>query len=284
MEVQPTGAGYAGTVKDLDLDAVAALVRDISRRELLPRFGALAEGDVRAKPSLEDPSDIVTEADEAAERALEPELLALLPGSVVVGEEATGRDPSVRDAVEHAQWAWLVDPLDGTKNFAAGRTTFGTMVTLCSRGDAVAAWIHLPVTDETLTAERGSGAWCAGRRLLAGPPPDGKLRGTVFTTFMPPDVRALVEPLASARTTHVPALMSAAVEYTHLARGEKDFNLYWRLLPWDHAPGALLLTEAGGALRHPDGRAYRAADRDPFALAVRFADAWEETRAILLEC
>ena len=277
-------------MKDLDLDAVSALIRDVARQELLPRFGALGADGIRAKPSLEDPADIVTEADEAAERRLVAELTALLPASVAVGEEATGRDPAVRDALDHAEWVWLVDPLDGTKNFAAGRKWFGTMVTLCRRGEAVACWIHRPVPDETYAAERGAGAWLAsaGRpgttRLSGGSPPPGPLRGTAHLTFMPPDVRIHVERNVVTRSLGmVDSSMSAAWEYPALVTGLKDFNLYWRLLPWDHAPGALLLTEAGGAVRHPDGRPYRATDRDPFALAVREAAAWEETRALLLD-
>jgi fructose-1,6-bisphosphatase/inositol monophosphatase family enzyme len=275
-------------MREIDLDAVTTLMREVAAREILPRFQSLASHEIHAKSLPEDPGDIVTDADEAAERALTTALLAMLPGSAAIGEEATARDSTVRDVLETADRAWLIDPLDGTKNFASGIPAFGTMVALCERGDAVASWIHLPLTGQTYVAELGSGAFLDGTRLVvpAPPPPsrdgDVPLAGTPHTKFMPPDVRHVVESNAALHVRSVPSSMCAAVEYPDLVHGRKDFNCYWRLLPWDHAPGALLLTEAGGAVRHSDGRPYRAADRDPLAIAVRHASMWERARAAML--
>lgn len=101
---------------------VAALLRDASRAEILPRFRRLAEGAVRAKSG---PLDLVTDADEAAERIIEAGLTRLFPGCAVVGEEATAADASVMERLRAAELAFVVDPVDGTADFAAGLPLFG---------------------------------------------------------------------------------------------------------------------------------------------------------------
>jgi fructose-1,6-bisphosphatase/inositol monophosphatase family enzyme len=82
-------------------------------------------------------------------------------------------------------------------------------------------------------------------------------RGTLYTGFMPPALTASVLRACDGRFVALPAPGAAAVEYTAVVRGEKDFIVYYRLHPWDHAPGALLLHEAGGRVEHLDGSRYR---------------------------
>jgi fructose-1,6-bisphosphatase/inositol monophosphatase family enzyme len=78
---------------------------------------------------------------------------------VVVGEEATAADPAVLRRLPEAELAFVVDPVDGTANFAAGLPLFGCMATTMVRGEVVAAWIHDPLGDDTAIALRGEGAW-----------------------------------------------------------------------------------------------------------------------------
>jgi fructose-1,6-bisphosphatase/inositol monophosphatase family enzyme len=87
---------------------------------------------------------------------------------------------------------------------------------------------------------------------------------------MPAAVRAAIQARAGL-TLPVEGTSSSCTEYTALSRGVKDFVVYHRLHPWDHAPGALILTEAGGACRHPDGSPYRIADASQPTLLVRHA-------------
>ena len=127
-----------------------------AQAEIMPRFGRLIAGEVREKSSR---FDIVTDADDATELAISTALVAAYPGAVVVGEEATARDHSLLDAIGVADLAFVVDPLDGTKNFASGLPLFGVMAAAAVRGEVVLAAIHDPVCRNTAFALRGEGAW-----------------------------------------------------------------------------------------------------------------------------
>ena len=126
---------------------VAALLRAAARTEILPRFRQLGAGAVRAKSG---PLDLVTDADEAAERRIAAGLAALFPGCAVVGEEAATADPALLRRLDGAELAFVVDPVDGTANFAAGVPVFGCMAAALVRGEIVAAWIHDPIGDLSL--------------------------------------------------------------------------------------------------------------------------------------
>src|SRR4029077_6332694 len=121
--------------------------------------------------------DLVTEADEAAERMITAGIVKQFPGCVVVGEEATAADPSRLNLLANADLAFVVAPVDGTANFAAGLPLFGVMAAAIVRGEVVAAAIHDPICDDTALAIRGEGAWSEasdGRRTdlhVASPVP-----------------------------------------------------------------------------------------------------------------
>src|SRR4030095_3156841 len=106
-----------------DADRVTRLIQEAAAAEIMPRFRQLAAGDVREKA----PGDLVTVADEAVEARLAPALEALLPGSVVVGEEAAAADPNLLNRLFDDQPVWIIDPVDGTSNFAEGRPAFAVM-------------------------------------------------------------------------------------------------------------------------------------------------------------
>lgn len=112
---------------DGDSLRVAELIRETAAAELLPRFRNLAKSDIRQKR----PGDVVTVADEAAEQRLATGLAKILPGVPVVGEEAVEKDPSLLDLIARpGETCWIVDPLDGTANFAAGRDRFAIIICL----------------------------------------------------------------------------------------------------------------------------------------------------------
>jgi fructose-1,6-bisphosphatase/inositol monophosphatase family enzyme len=261
------------------MDRIAQLLRDVASSVVMPRFQALRSGDIEEK----SPGEIVTIADREAEAAITSALLSLRPGSRVVGEEASAVDPSQLSALDQGD-VWLVDPLDGTANFAAGRTPFALMVALLSNGETIAAWMLDPVTGRLAVTERGSGAWMDGNRVTTAKGSRGadQLRGAVFGRFMPPDIRTIVEARAGNIGEQLPGYMCCGAEYPAIATGEQDFALYWRTLPWDHAPGALFLTEAGGHVARPGGETYRAASGGGGLLAARCAESWDQAHAALL--
>jgi fructose-1,6-bisphosphatase/inositol monophosphatase family enzyme len=174
---------------------------------------------------------------------------------------------------------WLIDPLDGTRCFAAGEPPFGPMVALVERGEILAAAIHLPLADELFLAERKLGTYFNGARVLASYDDAPSPRGAIFSKFMP----ELSARLAARQATHrrEDAPLCAAHVYTRLSCGLLDYAVYFRLLPWDHAPGALILRESGGVSRHPAGRDYGVSARREPLLIARSESVWRRVSSDL---
>ncbi len=265
---------------------VQALLREAAAAEILPRFRNLAAGAVRAKTG---PHDLVTEADEAAERFVAARLEAILPRVALVGEEGVAADPSRLDALATAEAALLLDPIDGTANFAAGLPLFGVMAALVLRGETVASWILDPLQGECAMALRGEGAWteaAGGRRrdlLVAAPTTDPQaMTAAISARFLPPALGQHVR-AAQRRVGPTWELRCAAFEYLLAAGGAIHALLYWRLYPWDHAPGVLLHAEAGGYSARFDGAPYLPAGRrDGGLICAPDRAAWQALRDTLL--
>jgi fructose-1,6-bisphosphatase/inositol monophosphatase family enzyme len=239
----------------IDIDRVAGLIAEIAAEEIMPRYAKLAAGDVREK----GPGDLVTVADEAVERRLTPLLLNLLPGSCVLGEEAAAKDPVLLGRLGGGAPVWVIDPVDGTSNFAASAGDFGVMVALVKDDHVVAGWIHDPRDGRMATAETGSGAWLNGRRQRIGATPadSAALSGVLLAGFF--GNRELGRQV-QARRDRVRTLKSrrcAASEYFRLASDEMHFALFTKLMPWDHCPGVLIHAEAGGYNSYIEGGSYK---------------------------
>ncbi len=258
----------------VDIEAVSTILREVAAEEVMPRFRALAEHEIRSKNG----GEIVTVADVAAERQITRRLRDLLPGSQVVGEEATAEDPSLLDKfAQEDDWIWIIDPIDGTANFAAGRPVFALMVALVRRGETRAGWILDPIGPRCVTAERGAGAWQDNVRLSLGPPPPPEaLRGTLHASSFAPAEMARHIQARRARVGAVKSLRCAGWEYLRLASGETQFSLFTKLMPWDHVPGTLIFREAGGLAQTLDGTPYDARDhRAPGLLMAPDQASWD---------
>ncbi|MCW8085375.1 inositol monophosphatase family protein [Sabulicella glaciei] len=237
---------------------IAALLAGAARSEIMPRFRRLAAGQVRAKASA---FDLVTEADEAAERRIAEELAARWPEAAILGEEAAAADPAVLRLLEREGLCFVLDPVDGTANFAAGVPLFGVMLAAVLDGETVGAWIHDPLGQDTAIALRGEGAWVedpSGHRTdcrVAPAAPVASMIGAVSWGFMEPARKERVLPRLS-RLGGTVNYRCAAHEYRLAATGGAHLLVYNRLMPWDHAPGALLHAEAGGFAAQFDGTPY----------------------------
>jgi len=261
-----------------DLEQVAEIIRDVAAAEVVPRFRALRAGEIREKA----PGDLVTAADLACEAALSGRLLALASGSVVLGEEAASVDPTLFDRLDAAPPVWVVDPIDGTINFANGRSGFAVIVAWVRAGRVLAGWIHDPLGGTTVMAERGRGAWSAGQRLAvaAGMPLDAMV-GAAYGRIGSP-TRAADLLIASGRVGAVVNGMSSGTDYLSLALGRSQFQLSSRSLPWDHAAGALIVAEAGAVVGFIDGSPYRPRVLDGALLAAADRGTWEAIREIII--
>lgn len=219
----------------MDTATVTELVRDVAARVVVPRFRALGDGDVTHKR----PGDLVTVADREAEAELTDALRVAYPGVLVVGEEASFADPSLVDRLPDAAVAWVVDPVDGTSNFAQGSPDYGVMVAEVHRGRPVRSWIWQPAHERCYVAELGGGVTCNGVPLA---PPGEPRRPYRVSMYRAPRM----QPAPGLRLE--PTLGSCAIDYPRLLAGEVDALVYRTVHPWDHLPGALMVHELGGAV------------------------------------
>lgn len=262
-----------------DPEKVAQHIRETAEAEILPRFRQLGRGDIREKK----PGDFVTLADLEAERQLTERLGALLPGSVVLGEEAAFADRRRFDLLAADAPVWVIDPVDGTANFARGAPAFAVIVALIDHARVRAGWIYEPLADTMVMAEAGGGAWSAGRRLAtAGTVAPKDMVGAAYgrTKAGPRAAQALA---ASGRLGQVQNRGCSGLEYVDVALGRTQFSLHSRSLPWDHAAGMLITAESSGIAGFLDGSPYdpRIIDRPVLAAAGRMA--WDIVREVVGE-
>ncbi|MDB4986019.1 MAG: inositol monophosphatase [Myxococcaceae bacterium] len=262
------------------LDEVSEVMRAVAHEVIVPRFRSLEAHEIEEKA----PGELVTVADREAEQLLSEALLELLPGSRVVGEEQAAKQPRLLDGLDSGD-VWLIDPLDGTHNFVEGRPCFSVMIALLRAGEAVAAWMLDPITDSMAHAERGAGAYVEGVRLesVSSSPGAALLRGSVLKKYMPEDLRQQVELRIPRIGAALEGMRCAGAEYPAVARGDHDFAVFWRTLPWDHAPGALFLSEAGGVAARLDGTPYTVSDSRIGLLVARNPAIWRETQRALFD-
>lgn len=261
------------------IDAVTALMKETAKEIVLPRFRELRADDIMEK----GPGDIVTVADLESEEKITPRLLELIDGSVVIGEEAVSKDASVLERFDSDGPVWLIDPIDGTKNFAEGDARFCIMIGLVYRGETIAGWIHDPTTGQTAIAEKGAGAKLEDAPLRVSPnarPLSAMIGQVNYGTYISKD-RSKVRTLVAQTFEREEKIRCAGHDFLGQCVGSRDFALYRRLWSWDHVPGALILAEAGGKVSRLDGLPYRPQDRVEKVLAARNEDTWEAVHDLL---
>jgi fructose-1,6-bisphosphatase/inositol monophosphatase family enzyme len=254
----------------LDPEAIARLMRETARSIILPRFGALKRGEVREKAR----GDLVTIADLEAERRLAAELSATVPDAMILGEEGVAVDPSRLKLAASCDNLWIIDPVDGTANFARRNKNFAVIVAYVERGQTQAGWILDPIGDRLVWARAGEGAWSDGRRLRLAPAPAAAAGAAYGRTAAGARSASAVE-LAGM---HARNTGSSGIEYINLALGETHFALHSRSLPWDHAAGMLITAEAGGHAAFLDGSPYDPHIYDRALLAAADAACWTHVR------
>ncbi|MFI1398247.1 inositol monophosphatase family protein [Streptomyces sp. NPDC020681] len=227
-----------------DLSDVEEAVRKAAATEITPRYRQLAAHEIVEKSG---PHDLVTTADRNAEEHLTASLTALLPGSVVVGEEAVHADPSVYEALKGDAPVWIVDPVDGTRQFVRGEPGFCTLVALALHGEVLASWTYAPVLEEMAIAVRGGGARLNGTPIRSGSPAPGAVLEVAMShpDYTTPDQKRALLGLNVPGVEGRPC-GSAGLEYLSVARGALDAVAFSWENAWDHAAGLLLVSEAGG--------------------------------------
>lgn len=263
-------------------DALIAIVRAAARDCIMPRFRRLGTADVSAKSG---PTDLVTLADTEAEAQITAAVCALLPTAVVVGEEAIAAEPALRDAIGAAELAVIIDPVDGTWNFAKGLPLFGVILAVTVAGAPVFGLLYDPVMDDWIVADAVSGtrrvmADGASAALTVSPETRfGTMAGYVPLGLVARGKRAA---LADAMTDfgRAQALRCSCHEYRMVAQGHAAFLLSGPVPhAWDHAAGVLCVQQAGGVVRMLDGAAYHAGMTRGYVLAAGSQALWDALAA-----
>lgn len=228
-----------------------ALMRSVAEKAILPRYRNLAKGEVEDKGG----DDPVTVADRESEALLADGLARLDPGLAIVGEEAAHADKAVLARLSGD--CWIIDPLDGTRNFATGKPPFGILIARAAGGLAQSGWIYDCLSQRFCAAHRGGGAYVDGQRVTARHTGEARPVAAISLLFMDMTKRAAVMEHIAPHYRLVDVPYCAAEQYPRLGLGENDVSLFERTLAWDHAAGVLWLNEAGGVAARPDGSPYR---------------------------
>jgi myo-inositol-1(or 4)-monophosphatase len=251
------------TLAPADALAVALEAGEAAGRALRAGWGHV--GDVRHK---ELATDLVTEWDTRIERLLHAELARLSPGTAILGEELGGRAAP--------EGAWIVDPVDGTVNFAHGLPLFAVSIAYEAHGEGLAGVVVAPALGWTFAAARGEGATWNGAPLRVSA--TATLERAMVVTGFPYD-RHL-----SARNNFVAwehmqrvagavrRLGAASLDLAFVAAGWLEF----KLKPWDLAAGAVIVAEAGGRVSALDGGPFASAAGEILATNGRLHDAMVE--------
>jgi len=244
---------------NINTDQVETIIREVADQLIVPRFGKLQVGDIKFK-AADDP---VTIADKEAESELSRRLLALLPGSKVVGEEAYAANPLILDQFSGDEPVWIIDPLDGTKAFVASDPVYGVIVALAKQNQTIAGWLYDPTSKEFVTAEKGAGAYYQGQKLSVLPPDDLQNMSGILGTR----IRDAFSPCEGVSAPAFHWMMSACHDYASLVVGQPHFarrlksQMHFHgtkctCTPWDMAAGVMIHAESGGYAAHWDGQPF----------------------------
>lgn len=243
---------------------------DAAERAILPRFRRLEADEIREKAT----DELVTIADVESEAILSEGLAKILPEAAIVGEEAADADSGVL-ALLRDRLCWIIDPLDGTANFAAGQGPFGILVALAERGETIGGWIYDPRVRRFVAAYRGEGTLIDGAPVRSRASGETPPIAAISALLAPLPSRAVMIERVARHFRTVPIPRCAAEQYPAMILGRSDVTLYERTLAWDHAAGILCLTEAGGVATRFDGAAYRADDDLTGLIAAATPALWQ---------
>lgn len=269
-------------------ERLISIVRRAGQEIVMPNFRQLSAADVETKSSL---TDLVTVADKASEAFITSEIQHAFPDWEIVGEEAVAEDPSTTDKIATADTCVIIDPIDGTWNYAHGLSEFGIILAVVVKGVTRFGLLYDPVNDDWMYANLGEGAFFQRTAMNEkGKHQTPKQSPPALSFTAEPDLDKLIGimsvnsytgqkkqdfALKASRFVRINNLPSCPA-YRQIAQGHFHFSLTYKMLPWDHAAGVLVHTEAGGICRTLDGQEYNPAMLDGEMLAAQSEQQWQE--------
>ena len=260
-------------LKKLDFQKIPELLLQVSEEIILPRHKKLGSIDISEKGY----GELVTIADTETEKWLSNELKNLLPDSAFIGEEDTFINEKSFKVLEEDIPVWIIDPIDGTNNFASGSNILAVIVALIYKKEVVAWWIYDPINRTLAQAELGSGVFIGAKRINL----NEYKQTNSFTGIAP---QKLFDK-ASVNKSHIKKVYKpncAGHEYIQLLNGQRHFTAYTRLRPWDHAAGVFMVNQAGGCSTLLDGRDYNVTISIGNLLSTYNKSSWDIMRSILI--
>ncbi len=249
---------------------ISALLLKVSHDIILPYYRSLKADDIEEK----SPGDLVTIADKLSEIMISEHLADILPFAQIVGEEAAAKDPEILHNLS-AKQCWIIDPIDGTGNYARGDGPFGIIIALAENNETVAGWMYDPIKERLCHAIRGGGAFIDNEAIYT-PTEASELPLAAIATGYMSDVKSKQTLEKANGNYHItPIPMCAAEQYPLLALGQHHISIFERTLAWDHAAGILFLNEAGGKAARWDGSAYHPADKESGLLGASSSQLWD---------
>ena len=266
---------------NIDTAKIAAILKDCADKYVLPRFNKLKDHEIITKTSKDD---LVTDADRETEAALAKILTTLYPGSVVIGEEGVFEGKANLDELKKKEGiVWVIDPVDGTRNFVQGRPEFSIMLACVVNGETRYGWIHDVLEAETAIASKGGGAWYKGQKLqVANDKPIEETNGYIGKKYLAQDHRAHVNQEAG-KVKKLGTISCASHEYLRMAQGKADFGIYSKIKPWDHLAGVLFIQESGGYVAKWDKTPYTPKDTGGGILVASSKALWQKAHDLLIK-
>ena len=214
-------------------------------------------GKIGIKYQKRNVKDVVTEADLAGNKMIVTAIKKKYPTHSIVSEEA---DAEMKDS----DYCWIIDPIDGTLNFATNVPLFGTMVGLAHKGKMILAAMYFPSTKELLFAKHGKGAYLNGKRIHCSQQKKMEESYGVIDVFVKSNAPFLtkIEKQNKKGLCLIGAFGSMAIDTLYIATGRRDWQFIRMTHVWDRVIPALIMEESGCKVTRPDGKSWGLEDKE----------------------
>ena len=257
----------------IDLKEVEQIIVQANEQCILPKFRNLLDNEIERKSNKS--YDVVTVADKEAEIFIKEKILEKDHNALFIGEESSHKNPEEIRLLTQDKPVWIIDPIDGTTNYSNGIEKFGTIISCVKNNETIYGCIYNPITETLITAEKGSGCWCKGKKI--------KLDSTILPKeslaimslqFFKKDQAEVIANRASNFLNWKNNFGSVAIDYQACVLKKAQIAVFNYIRVWDHAAGILIHHEAGGYSAKFDGSQYQPIDENGGLILAPSRDIW----------
>ncbi len=240
----------------ISIPKIAAMLKEHCHTHIMPLYKNLTKSQIHQKGQ----KDIVTDADKNMEKNLSQNLQQILKNSQILGEETYATNPETAKALETNEYVWVIDPLDGTRNFIKQKEEFCSMLALVKNGKTIAAWIYTPLKDEMIMADISSKTQDINGnpitiKTMENTNPENIIGQINFGMFQENNKEELIK-IAENKYKNLDKVFCVGYDFSGMCLSRRHFSTYRHLWWWDHIPGSFLLQQAGGIVKQIGNEAY----------------------------